>query len=227
MGIEIINTGDGSRSLLVSELNETYHSTHGALTESQYVFIDKGIAAYLESNPCNSINVLEIGFGTGLNALLTAKYALHNKVMITYHTLETNPLDDTITNELNYHELIDEPDTEELFMRLHSGKWDEEHKINPYFRLKKIHKKVQEYQPANHLFEVIYFDAFAPSRQPEMWDLSIFRNLYLATRDKGILTTYCAQGQFKRDLKSSGFEVETLPGPPGKKEMTRGTKIGG
>ncbi|MEQ6121799.1 tRNA (5-methylaminomethyl-2-thiouridine)(34)-methyltransferase MnmD [Reichenbachiella sp. MALMAid0571] len=225
--LEIIKTKDGSHSLLIPEMNETYHSTHGALTESNYVFIDKGLKYYVEkeaTTPNNHINILEVGFGTGLNALLTSIYANTHKQLVSYFSLETNPIDPLILEQLNYHKLIDDTKGQELFQSIHACEWEKLVEINKYFSIKKINQALQEYSGETELFDLVYFDAFAPSRQPEMWDITLFEKIYGLMKKGGVLVTYCAQGQFKRDLKACGFEVEKIPGPPGKAEMTRACK---
>lgn len=206
--IKIIVTSDGSNSLLNTELDETYHSRHGAVQESVHVFINNG----LDKIQGNEISILEIGFGTGLNALLTA---LSDK-KISYTSLEAFPLDKEVFDSLNY-----EP--KNLLQQLHSAVWDEWVQVNPNFTLKKIHTTLQEVSLTDK-YDLIYFDAFAPSKQPEMWELPILKKVCDTLTPGGIFVTYCAKGQLKRDLKSLGMEVETLPGPPGKKEMVRGTK---
>jgi len=223
--IELIETRDGSHSLFVPEINETYHSTHGALTESEYVFIQQGLDHYVSTNSVSEINILEIGFGTGLNALLTCLAAEKGNTRINYSSLETNPIESTITGELNYHELIADESAAVVFDSLHTAKWNELVRINDNFYLEKIEQQLQNYAGETDQFDLVYFDAFAPSRQPEMWELSLFEGIFKMMKPKGVLVTYCAQGQFKRDLKSCGFEVERLPGPPGKAEMTRAVKV--
>ena len=225
MKVEIFKTKDCSHSLLVPEINETYHSTHGALTESEYVFIQQGLEYYSSTNSITEINILEIGFGTGLNALLTCLAAEKGNTRINYYSLETNPIDSAITSELNYCELIDDDNAAVVFDNLHAAEWNELVRINDNFSLKKIEQQLQRYAGELDQFDLVYFDAFAPSRQPEMWELSLFESIFSMMKSRGILVTYCAQGQFKRDLKSCGFEVERLTGPPGKAEMTRALKV--
>ncbi|MEQ9288453.1 MAG: tRNA (5-methylaminomethyl-2-thiouridine)(34)-methyltransferase MnmD [Cyclobacteriaceae bacterium] len=224
--LEIIKTKDGSHSLLVPEMNETYHSTHGALTESQYVFIEKGLAYFHEKfTNQKTIHVLEAGFGTGLNALLTFLYATEHDLDVVYHSLETNPIDSGIVSQLNYHEQLAYPKAKETYEMLHQAEWNKPVRISGNFSLQKIKQPLQEYESMANQVDVVYYDAFAPSRQPDMWQPELYAKLYKLMKSNGIFVTYCAQGQFKRDLKATGFEVEKLPGPPGKAEMTRGEKV--
>jgi len=223
MKVEIIQTEDGSSSLFVPELNETYHSTHGAITESTHVYIENGLNHYIKTNQPNSINILEVGFGTGLNALLTAIFVQKLSVNIHYHTLETFPLEEKIVESLHYPSLVGEPDPKELFQEIHQAKWGELISISDKFSIHKINRAIEKFQ--NKIkYDLIYFDAFAPSKQPEMWEIVIFDRLYAMMNPKAVLVTYCAQGQFKRNLKSAGFDIESLAGPPKKFEMVRAIK---
>lgn len=203
--IKVITTSDGSHSLLNTELDETYHSRHGALQESLYVFIKNG----LDHFPGNEVNVFEVGFGTGLNALLAAQS--HKKV--NYTTIEAYPLTEEVYSQLNY-----EP--KDLLFQLHANAELETRN----FSFIKLHETLQSVDLSKHYFDVIFFDAFAPSKQPEMWELAMIKKVCDRLTPGGLFVTYCAKGQLKRDLKSLDMEVETLPGPPGKKEMVRGTK---
>ena len=203
--IKVITTSDGSTSLLNTELDETYHSIHGAVQESTHVFIRNG----LDKCASEEVNIFEVGFGTGLNALLTA---LSNR-KVNYTTIEAFPLTEEVYNQLNY-----EP--RELLLDLHRNQELE----TSNFKLTKIHSTLESVSlPDNH-FDIIYFDAFAPSKQPSMWELPMIAKVCNALVPGGLFVTYCAKGQLKRDLRSLGMEVETLAGPPGKKEMVRGTK---
>lgn len=224
MKVEEFKTKDGSSSLFVPELNETYHSTHGAVTESNYVFIQEGLDHFVQRHLGSSVNILEVGFGTGLNALLTAVYAESNKKHILYHTLETAPLDQTALQKLNYQDMVKSDGVSALFDSIHHAPWDSEFQVSDTFTLFKREQAIQQFHSETVQFDVIFFDAFAPSKQPDIWSKNIFSAIYDMMSGNGILVTYCAQGQFKRDLKSCGFSVESIPGPPGKKEMTRGIK---
>ncbi len=218
--IKIITTEDGSHSLYRPDLNETYHSFHGALQESVHVFINMGLKYYFEKCQKSTARILEVGFGTGLNALLTEEYAANNEVEIYFETLETVPLGSDIYEKLNYAQKMAK---QEIFTAMHSAAWNWEEKITDFFSIKKIEGSLIDYQN-NDLFDLIYFDAFAPSKQPELWSKSIMGKMHSLLNSGGIITTYCAKGQLKRDLRDVGFEVSTLPGAPGKKEMVRGQK---
>lgn len=212
------STADGSHTLYVPELDEHYHSTNGAVQESTHVFIESGLKLIRKSN----INILEIGFGTGLNALLTLKN--QEKKTINYFTFELYPLPFSIAEKLNYVNCIDE-NLSDSFIKMHQQKWNETSNISENFSLTKI---LDDFSllAYNHkqVYDLIYFDAFAPNKQEEMWTQTIFDHLYSITNSAGILVTYCAKGSVRRMLQSAGYRVERLPGPPGKREMLRATK---
>ena len=218
--IKLITTEDGSHSIHLVELDETYHSIHGAIQESKHVFIAAGLNYWLSENPKSaSLSILEFGFGTGLNALLTAIEVTPGK-NVSYHSLEKYPLPTEITNSLNYGEVLH---STALLSKIHKAGWGEEQTITPNFSIKKIEADFRDY--ANDVYyDIIYFDAFAPSKQPELWTKEIFAHCYQLLNEGGVLVTYSAKGQLKRDLKSIGFVVESLPGPPGKFEITRAIK---
>jgi tRNA U34 5-methylaminomethyl-2-thiouridine-forming methyltransferase MnmC len=223
MGIEIITTSDGSHSLRNTELNETYHSVHGALQESLYVFINKGLDYFAEQNPQQpDINILEVGFGTGLNAFLTwqrAKAIPHN---IVYTSLETNPISRDIWTRLNYAQ---DDRMRAEFETLHLAAWDSFVPIASNFTLKKVSQSLAAVELDPKSYDLIYFDAFAPNKQPEMWTRDILQKVVALMKEGGVFVTYCAKGQLKRDLKVLNLEISTLEGPPGKKEMVRGKKV--
>lgn len=219
--IQIITTGDGSHSLLNTALNETYHSVHGARQESIHVFIKHGLEFFLEKNRADVVDIFEVGFGTGLNALLTAAFAQEQKQKINYTSIETFPLAPDIWSKLNYSQTESD---RILFEMLHAGSWQSKNVMNEFFTIQKLEKKLQEISFRDS-FDVVYFDAFAPSKQPELWEISVLQKVYEALKINGIFVTYCAKGQLKRDLKTLGFLVETHVGPPGKKEMVRAVKI--
>lgn len=212
-------TADGSNTLYVPELNEHYHSVKGALTESAHIFIQMGLNHAQAANP----RVLEIGFGTGLNAFLTLLEAEKNQRAIHFTSIERFPLSEDIVRKLSYPETI-APEECEKFYALHTAPWNQEVKISPYFTLHKIEGDFTHFSFSEY-YDVVYFDAFAPEKQPEMWSQPLFDNLYRQMNPDGILTTYCAKGVVRRMLQAAGFTVERLPGPPGgKREILRATK---
>lgn len=215
----IIKTEDGSSSLYVPEIDEHFHSVHGAITESLHVFIHKGLR-----NIClNNINVLEIGFGTGLNCILTYRDAQTSKKSITYHSVELYPISKDEFDELNYCNIIG-VEYQNVFQKMHSSPWGIETQVDDFFYLKKIQNNLLDVH-FDSSYDLIYFDAFAPGKQPEMWTYDIFKNISDSTKSGGILTTYCAKGEVRRILKSVGFDVVRTDGPPGKREMIIATKL--
>ena len=218
---EIIITEDGSTSLFSTELNETYHSKYGAVNESRHVFIDAGFNLLTIKS---SINILEIGFGTGLNAWLTLLECTKKKSHIYYHAVEPFPLSSSIYSRLNYAEIITNQHPKNLFLSLHETAWNSNIKINEFFNLKKQNQKLEETMLQNDFYDLVYYDAFSPAVQPELWTAAIFEKIYKAMRINGIFVTYSAKGSVRRNLKEAGFEVERLPGPKGKREMIRAIK---
>ncbi len=210
-------TQDGSATLFVPELDEHYHSTKGALTESRHIFIEMGLKASGALSP----RILEVGFGTGLNAFLTLQYAEEKQRTIHYTGIELYPLSWEEVAALNYSR-------DPLFKSIHDAPWDGDIALAPHSVLRKVHADVNQYieecaDPAG--YDVVYFDAFAPEKQPEMWSEQLFSSIYKQLNPEGILTTYCAKGVIRRLLQKVGFQVERLPGPPGgKREILRGTK---
>ncbi|MEM6522585.1 MAG: tRNA (5-methylaminomethyl-2-thiouridine)(34)-methyltransferase MnmD [Bacteroidota bacterium] len=221
---ELITTEDGSHSLYVPQLKETYHSFHGALQESQHVFIQKGLSDYSLVHQPNHIELLEVGFGTGLNALLTASWAVKNKIQIEMTSLEAYPLEQELALKLNYPKLVNDENGAAWFQLIHETEWDHSVRINSFFSLNKRNEKLQDVELPSLEFDIVFFDAFAPNKQPELWDKTILEKIYSAQNSEAYFVTYCAKGQLKRDLKELGFKVDTLDGPPGKKEMVRAVK---
>lgn len=215
---EIRITEDGSHTLYLPAIDECYHSAHGAIQESSLIFITYGLQACRK----DTINVLEIGFGTGLNSFLTALYAEKNQKKIRYVALELFPLEVKKAVSLNFPEAIDSS-KRELFEKLHTSHWDQETVVSPYVDLLKIKTDFTKFS-FDHNFDVIYFDAFSPDKQPEMWTENMFKKLYQASNNDAILTTYCCKGSVKRALKSAGFSIEKLAGPVGKREVLRARK---
>ncbi len=219
--LNLIKTGDGSNSLLNSELDETYHSRHGAIQESLHVFIRHGLQYVLEQNQSREISILEVGFGTGLNALLTLQESLKHEKKIHFTTLEAFPVAIELINQLNYTQQLDFEGTNKYFQSIHQCEWNEPVAIASNFILEKYNTKIQEMDLGSGVYDIVFFDAFAPAKQPEMWELAVLEKTVRSLKPNGILVTYCAQGQLKRNLKSLGLRVESLPGPPGKREMVR------
>jgi tRNA U34 5-methylaminomethyl-2-thiouridine-forming methyltransferase MnmC len=232
--LSFLESKDGSHTLLCHELNETYHSHNGAIQESCWVFIDKGLN-YLKEQNYTSINILEIGFGTGLNAILAYQFAQKNQIKIEYISLEPFPVPLEIAEKLNYSDFL-EKESKAVFKELHQISWEEMHEISPYFSLQKAEVTLEEYKINKNNFEsqsktnnekyfdCTFYDAFAPSKQAEVWQLSNLQKVFDFTKENGVLVTYCAQGQFKRDLKTAGWKVESLDGAPPKREMVRALK---
>lgn len=220
---KFIISDDGSHTLYHEALNETYHSTHGAIQESQHVFIKMGLD-FLED--LSEIKILEIGFGTGLNAFLAVLFQQHNpNKKIEYTTLEPFPIPKEIYASLNFSEIMKvEESNKVLFQHLHDSEWEKRISLSESFILSKLKRKLEDFTGESNYFDVIFFDAFAPNKQEEVWSLENINKCYNALRDHGIFVTYCAQGQLRRNLESVGFSVERLPGPPGKREMLRATK---
>ncbi|MCW0481930.1 tRNA (5-methylaminomethyl-2-thiouridine)(34)-methyltransferase MnmD [Gaoshiqia sediminis] len=214
----ITTTEDGSHTLYVPELEEHFHSTHGAIRESEHVFIQQGLLKC----PLQTITILEVGFGTGLNALLTL--ANKDDKTIHYISIEKFPLEKEEYLQLNYPRLINN-NLHEAFENMHQCAWEQPIEIAPGFFLTKLNADLLEISfdqfPA---FNLIYFDAFAPNKQPEMWQENIFEKIALHTATQGLFVTYCAKGEVRRSLARCGFTMSRLPGPPGKKEMLFGQK---
>jgi tRNA U34 5-methylaminomethyl-2-thiouridine-forming methyltransferase MnmC len=223
MEIKIVISEDGSNTLYLPHLNETYHSLHGAVQESEHVFLKNGVC-HLSSSK-KKLTILEVGFGTGLNALLTYRLAMNEGIQIDYHTIEAFPLKDEIVKQLNYPTFFAAEKLDEFFYYLHSCVWNRSHQLSMNFLFHKYLTKLEEFNPADLKADVVFYDAFAPGKQPEMWEPDKFEKIYSFMNPGGVLVSYCASGQFKRNLKAAGFTIEALPGPPGKKEMTRGTRL--
>jgi tRNA U34 5-methylaminomethyl-2-thiouridine-forming methyltransferase MnmC len=218
----IVTTDDGSHSLFSPELNESYHSRFGALNESEHIFILAGFDYLIGKS---EINILEIGFGTGLNALLTYYECNQKKIVTLYEALEPFPLTMQIIKQLNYPEISGKDDASEVFNELHDIAWNQVTWLNDFFGLRKMKFRLEDFLPVKESYHLIYFDAFSPEVQAEIWTETIFRKLYDSLVDGGILVTYCAKGYVRRNMKSAGFEVERIPGPKGKREMLRAIKV--
>ena len=219
---EIITTKDGSKTIHLPEWNESYHSQHGAYQEAVHVFIKSGLHQF--KGVKSKVAILEVGFGTGLNALITCKEAAEIGMTIDYEGLEAFPVSQEEWQAMDYTALDALLDCKSTHEELYNVPWNRRKEINAKFSLTKWNTTLQEFSPKAAQYDLIYFDAFGPRVQPEMWTLSIFQKLYAALNDSGIFVTYCCKGQVRRDLISAGFEVEKIPGPPGKREMLRAFK---
>jgi tRNA U34 5-methylaminomethyl-2-thiouridine-forming methyltransferase MnmC len=221
--VEIEITADGSHTLFVPALKEHYHSVFGSIAESRHIFINSGFN-FLEKKE-TPVEILEIGFGTGLNALLTYIESESGLRSVNYAAIELNPLSKDIYERLNYPDLVDHPSSRKIFLDLHQSIWDELVKLTGHFSLLKRNISMYEYSPAAETFDLVYFDAFGPDVQPEMWTEEVFRKIASGLRKDGILVTYSSKGTVKRNLKAAGFKIEKLPGPAGKREILRAFKI--
>jgi tRNA U34 5-methylaminomethyl-2-thiouridine-forming methyltransferase MnmC len=210
---KIITTLDGSTTIQLVDWDECYHSKNGAIQEAYHVFIQNGFTFFSKKN---SISILEIGFGTGLNALITSIEAQKSKQKVVYTGVEAYPVSFEEAKAMNYCKQLDV--SNEVFNLLHFSEWEQVHQITPNFSLL---KKKQFFQDINDhsCYDLIYFDAFGYPSQPELWSEEIFKKMFLALKNEGVLVTYAARGVVKRALEASGFKVKKVPGPPGKREM--------
>jgi tRNA U34 5-methylaminomethyl-2-thiouridine-forming methyltransferase MnmC len=214
-----IITEDGSHTLQSEQINDTYHSTHGAVTEAEMVYIINGLDFAVQRFK-SSINLLEIGFGTGLNAFLSCRYASANRSPVVYYSLEPFPISNDDICALNYGTMLHD---EDLFTSIHQAPWNKPIEITPFFTLIKIQETLQNIDFGCSQFHLVFFDAFGPEKQPELWSESNFQKIGLSLFAEGVLTTYSTKGDVKRALKKAGFKLEKLPGPPGKREVLRAT----
>jgi len=212
-------TADGSDTLFSNEMDESYHSVNGAAQESRHVFIEAGLHQMYKKN----LKIFEVGFGTGLNALLTWEDAHKNKLQIEYDAIEAYPVSKEVIETLNYGEFTPELHSS-AYLKLHDTKWEVLEELeNKRFNLRKIQGDFTDYT-FSQTYDLIYFDAFAPDKQSEMWDEPLFLKLFQALNSQGLLVTYCAKGEVRRRMQRAGFMVERIPGPPGKREMLRASK---
>ena len=219
---KIITTGDGSSSIQLTEWDEQYHSKHGAINEAVHVYIKTGMVHFLNTNPeINPVSILEIGFGTGLNAFLTLLESNTRNISVHYTGVEAYPLSALEINSVNYAEMLAQSSIP--FLKLHETPWEDTAEISKTFKLEK-RKQLFEDITDQDAFNVIYYDAFGSRVQPELWEKPIFKIMYAALKKGGVLVTYAAKGSARRAMESCGFKVERLPGPPAKREMLRATK---
>jgi tRNA U34 5-methylaminomethyl-2-thiouridine-forming methyltransferase MnmC len=219
MTLQPVLTEDGSITFFSPELNEHYHSVHGAVQESMHIFIREGYDQ-IRKFPAR---ILEAGFGTGLNAFLTFLASEKEGKFIHYSAIEKFPLEDRLVRLLNYPEKTD-PAKADIFQAIHESPWGMDIRISEYFTLSKMKADLCEVQLQDGFYDLVYFDAFSPAVQPELWTEEIFRTLYQSMKAGGCLLTYSVKGSVTRALKAAGFDVEKLPGPPGKRQITRAIK---
>ncbi|QGY42875.1 tRNA (5-methylaminomethyl-2-thiouridine)(34)-methyltransferase MnmD [Maribellus comscasis] len=217
---QIIETADGSKTIYIPGIDEQYHSVNGALTESNYVYIEKGYSFCKKGSPV----VFEVGFGTGLNCILTAIEAERQKKVTHYYSIDNFPLDKLTLEQLDHKSLFSEKE-KAIFKKIHACEWDKLIPVSEYFYLNKIQTDIRKFNVSLlKKFDVVYFDAFGPDKQPEMWTQQIFDSIYRQCSEEAIFVTYSAKGEIRRNLAQIGYVMERLPGPPGKKQMLRGIK---
>jgi tRNA U34 5-methylaminomethyl-2-thiouridine-forming methyltransferase MnmC len=218
---DLIMTQDGSYTLYSKEHEVTYHSRYGAIQESNHVFIHSGLLPHLKKQ--DKISILELGFGTGLNVLLTWKNIMDiDTVHVDYHSFDVYPLPEDLLNACVYEDHLKIPNS--ISKNILTSDWDKLIEVDSRFTLTKHNKDILEETLPDNYFDIVYFDAFSPESQPELWSISLFEKIHESMTNEAILVTYCAKGEVKRILKKIGFTLESLPGPPGKREMTRATK---
>ena len=215
---DVIITGDGSKTLFSEQSNEHYHSVFGAIQESVHIFIKAGLDAV--PGLTNPVHILEIGFGTGLNALLSYQWAEKDQISVVYEGIEAFPVEPDKVMLLNYPDILDIDDS--IYLEMHRG--GENKKLGSFFEFSLKQEKFENAQFDREKYDVVFFDAFSPESQPEMWTSEGFQKLYFALKRGGVLTTYSCKGSVKRLLKGCGFQIEKIPGPPGKREFLRAVK---
>lgn len=232
MSLSLLKTADGSDSLHHDDMGEGYHSTQGAVSEALHVYIRPNLMERISNNKVKTINLFEMGFGTGLNALLTLLTAEKEGIDVCFTSVEMYPLSEDIYSALNYAECCCAiggfqeyaAKSSEWFCALHEAKWSELCRISSHFSIKKIQGDISTFDFPLNSFDCVYYDAFAPQFQPDLWSADLFLRLFSAMRNDSILTTYCCKGDVKRALKTAGFKIEKLPGFANKREMLRAVK---
>lgn len=219
---KIITTADGSKTIHLESWNEQYHSKHGAFQEANHVYINKGFLHRVNTFQGNTIEVLEIGFGTALNAMLTFTESIKQSLKINYTAYEAYPVQELELEALDYESKFPS-NYVDFFKKMHTVSWNEFFEIAPHFFLNKQLKKFDQLEAAN-TYDLIFYDAFGPRVQPELWTEKLFQKMFNSLKNNGILVTYCAKGSVRRTMQAVGFNTERLPGPPGKREMLRATK---
>jgi tRNA U34 5-methylaminomethyl-2-thiouridine-forming methyltransferase MnmC len=216
-------TEDGSHSIYSEQFGVAYHSTHGAIQETQHIFIESALRYFVQQKAVDKIKILDIGFGTGLNVFMTFLEGINKGLDIDITTVEAYPLSISTVEQLNYAELLNVSQYDAVLKQLHTLNWSEKHAISNSFSIQKHLLDFKEIDFTD-TFDIIYYDAFSPESQPELWESEMLQRMYDALKNGSILTTYCAKGSFKRALKSVGFQIENIAGPRGKREITRAFK---
>ena len=217
---KIVRTGDGSRTIQLTDWNEQYHSLHGAVQEAYHVFIEAGLRQFAG----RELSILEVGFGTGLNALITLVEAPSSDLRLQYTALETAPVTEVEWRELDYGSALDTSGGALWYEELHRCPWEEPFTLRDGFTLTKRNTDLRQFVAPAPLYDLVYFDAFGARVQPDLWTEDIFRRMFSALKPGGILVTYSAKGSVRRAMETVGFCTERLPGPPGKREMLRASK---
>ena len=217
--LDLSTTQDGSSTVYSSKWDAHYHSTHGAIQESLHVFIKAGLDHWLSTTQSNHVSILEYGMGTGLNVILTQDFAQKAQIHIDYDTIEAYPLSDKIVSQLNYSTTTSLPPIDQI----HHAPWDEKTTFHDFFHLTKYNRLFEDFESEKR-YDVIFYDAFVPGAHPTLWEEPLLTQVVSMMAPGACLVTYCAQGAFKRVLKKLGLQIERLPGPPGKREMTRASK---
>ena len=217
---EVVKTNDGSMTIFLPDVQESYHSRHGAVQEALHVYIDKGLC-FVEKE---HVSVLELGFGTGLNALLTMIHADRLGKDVRYVTHEAYPLDLSIIKLMNFERILPNHFAPSIIDQLHTSDWEKDCDLTPSFKIRKC-RSLFESISYKSMFDLIYYDVFGFRVQPELWTFELFTKMYQALNDNGVLVTYACRSIIKENLIKAGFQVEKLKGPPGKREMLRAVKV--
>ena len=222
---ELLITNDGSHTVSIPSMGVTYHSHHGAIQESLHVYINAGLDQYLQKNKAKKqVSIFEMGFGTGLNALLTLIRSEEFQQPVFYETIELFPIEGEMVESLNYCNTLNRQDLEPAFLALHTSDWEKEREISPNFIFKKIRKSMKNFDQGKN-YDLVYFDAFSPVEQPDLWTTDIFSQLYAMMKEGGVLVTYFSKSEVRKNLVAAGFDVKKIPGPRGKREMVFATKL--
>ncbi|MEJ6979321.1 tRNA (5-methylaminomethyl-2-thiouridine)(34)-methyltransferase MnmD [Pedobacter sp. P351] len=222
INLHFVTTADGSKTIYNPDVGENYHSKHGALQESRHVFLKSGLQFFLEKNDQKHISILEVGFGTGLNFLLSADYCMQNQISLSYTGIEAYPLSLEMISSTEYENFINR-NLHKTFLKNYEASLADEVKLNDFCKLNIANCKLEEFTSTDR-FDVLYFDAFAALHQPEMWTSQALEHCCAYLNPGGVFVTYAITGNLKRSMKSLGFEIEKAPGAPGKREMLRAIK---